>query len=340
MGANLEKKPETSKSFEGKILKRNKLKYFGYHLAGMLFYGNPTSSLLKSYQNSFYCCNGIEVTADGMAISMNCKNRWCPICQRNKMGMMINAYADRLKLEKELWFITLTRPNVTAEELKKEISRYQELWRQIANTSEYRKAMKQGVIGIRKIECTFHGKQFLKDGSPDPLFNTYHPHFHLLVSSEELAKFILFQWLLLNPCSNEKAQKCEKVNSDGGILEIFKYFTKLIAKDSSGKRFFDAVHMDVIFRSLHGRKVYFRLGQGKVWGVAEVTEEDEDQVATIETEASVGYYQWVECDDFFGYYDVDTGETLTELPKKGRLFDIIAESEKRLGMPPQTTDKM
>ena len=339
MGTKLENKSETAKSFEGKILKRNKLKYFGYHLAGMLFYGNPTSSLLKSYQNSFHCCNGIEVTADGKAISMNCKNRWCPICQRNKMGMLINAYSERLLLEKELWFLTLTRPNVTAEELKKEILRYQELWRQIANTREYRRAMRKGAIGIRKVEVTYHGRQYLKDGTLDEWYNTFHPHLHLLISSKELAEFILFQWLQLTPESCAEAQDLRKVESEGGYLEIFKYVTKLIAKDSSGKRYFDAVHMDVIFRALHGKRVYFRLGTKSSWGCDEVTEDDDNQEAVIETEASVGYYQWVECDDFFGYYDVDTGETLTELPKKGRLFDIIAESEKRVGMPPQTTDQ-
>ena len=330
MTAKVENKSKTSKSFEQKLLKRNKFKWFGYHLTGMLYYQNPHSLLAQAYRNTFYCSNVIEVTADGLAKSKYCKNRWCPICQRNKMGAMINAYSERLKLEKELWFITLTRPNVTAEELKKEIARYQELWRQIANTREYRKAMKQGVIGIRKIECTFHGKQFLKDGSPDPLYNTYHPHFHLLVSSEELAKFILFQWLLINPHSNEVAQHFEKVKSDGGILEIFKYFTKLIAKDSSGKRFFDAVHMNTIFEAMQGRKVYFRLGQGKVWGVAEVTEEDEDQVATIETDATPSFYGWAEFEKEFGYYDIESGEVLTELPKAGKLFDIITDSEQRI----------
>ena len=114
-------------------------------------------------------------------------------------------------------------------------------------------------------------------------------------------------------------------------MEIFKYFTKLIAKDASGKRFFDAVHMDVIFRSMQGRRVYFRLGTVKAWGCEEVTEDDEDQMAVIETDATPAFYQWGESDEFFGYYDVNTGETLTELPKKGRLFDIITESEKRYG---------
>lgn len=330
MGTKVENNSESSKFSDEKFLKRNKFKFFGYHLDGMLYYGNPTSTLRKSYRNSFYCCNHVEVTPEGLAISLWCKNRWCPLCQRNKMGVMINTYGPRLQKEKELWFVTLTLQNVTAKELRKTILKYQRLWREIANTSVYRKAMKNGVIGIRKMECTYHGRQYLKDGSPDSWFGTFHPHIHLLLSSKELANFILLEWQRLNPECSALAQDIRQVENEGGYLEIFKYFTKLIAKDSSGKRYFDAVNMDVIFRAMQGRRVYFRLGSKSAWGCEEVKEEDIEQAAVLDTDAATGIYQWVEGDDFFGYYDIDTGETLTELPKKGRLFDIITESERRL----------
>lgn len=329
MGTKIKSNSQFSKDSAEKLRKRNKSKWFGYHLAGMLYYGNPESALLNSYKNTFYCSNVIEVTEEGKAVAKYCKNRWCPICQRNKMGLLINAYGPRLQQEDGLWFLTLTRQNVRAEALRQEILRYQELWRQIANTSAYRKAMKKGVIGIRKVECTYHGQQFLKDGTPDPWYDTYHPHFHLLISDHALALFIVQKWKELNPECSDLAQDIRKVNSSGGYLEIFKYFTKLIAKDSSGRRFFDAVHMDVIFRALRGSRVYFRLGTDEAWGCHEVTEEDEEQTALIETDATPAFYRWIESDEFFGYYDVNTGETLTELPKKGRLFEIISDSEGR-----------
>ena len=236
--------------------KRNKFKWFGYHLSKMLWYGNPESSLLNSYKNTWYCSSVIEVDEEGMAKAKYCKNRWCPICQRNKMGAMINQYGPRLEQEQELWFLTLTRQNVRAEALKQE-----------------------------KVECTYHGQQFLEDGSPDPWYDTYHPHNHLLISDKELAEFIIKKWKELNPECSEDAQNIKRVKTAGGYLEIFKYFTKLIAKDASGRRFFDAVHMDVIFRSMQGRRVYFRLGTKKAWGCEEVTEEDEDMMAVIETDA-------------------------------------------------------
>ena len=331
--AKVQSKSETTKSFGLKLLKRNKFKWFGYHLTGMLYYQNPDSELAKSYRNSFYCCNSIEVDAEGLAKSKYCKNRWCPVCQRNKMGVMVNAYSERLQLEKELYFVTLTRQNVTASNLPTELDRLQELWRTITKSRQYRRATKEGVIGIRKLECTYHGNQTLKDGSPDPWYDTFHPHYHILISSRELAEWIVEEWLKLSPDSSRDAQDCKKVNSDGGYLEIFKYFTKLIAKDSSGRRYFDALNMNTIFEAMRHRKVYFRLGTGKSWGVAEVTEDDEDQVATIETDASVGIYKWEEFEQVFGYYEVESGEVLTELPKSGSLYDMVADSEQRIGVP-------
>lgn len=331
MAANLLQNPQLAKFWAEKLRKRNKLKWFSYHLAKMLWYGNPESEIRDSYKNTFFCSNVIEVTEEGLAKAKYCKNRWCPICQRNKMGLMINTYGPRLQQCEDLWFLTLTKPNVPADQLKDEIKKYQALWRVIANTNVYRKAMKRGVIGIRKMECTYHAKQFLEDGRPDPWYDTYHPHLHLLISEQELAYFIISEWKRLNPEISEDAQKIEKLETAGGYLEVFKYFTKLIAKDSTGRRFFDPIHMDVIFRAMRGNRVYFRLGTTAAWGCQEISEEDEEQAAVIETDATPSFYRWLESDEFFGFYDVETGETLTELPKKGRIFDIITDSEKQYG---------
>lgn len=313
-----------------KLQKRNKNKWFGFHLSGMLYYGNPDSSLQKSYQNTFHCNNVLEIDEEGVVRGKYCKNRWCPICQRNKMGLLINTYGPKLEECEELWFITLTRPNVKADQLKGEVKQYQVLWREISKSRTYRMFMKMGIIGIRKFECTYHATEFLKNGVPDPWYDTYHPHLHLLVSSREFAEFILNEWLRLNPDSSRDAQNIRKVDGSNGYLEIFKYFTKLIAKDNTGRRFFDAIHMDVIFRAVHRRQVYFRIGTNAAWGGKEIKEDETDEVAMIESDASSAFYTWLESDEFYGYYDVDTGETLTELPKNGRLFEIITESEKKI----------
>ena len=133
------------------------------------------------------------------------------------MGALINAYAPRLEKEKKLYFITLTRPNVKAECLRQEIEEYQNLWRKIAKTRWFADATKGGMIGIKKLECTYHanrvklekheewkvnleGKMYKKvwftpTSEPDPWFDTYHPHLHVLVSDEQTAINIKEKWL-------------------------------------------------------------------------------------------------------------------------------------------------
>ena len=131
MGAKLDKNSENAKDSALKVTialrKKNKYRWFGYHLASMLYYQNPDSSLRTSYQNSFHCCEKL-FQGNGRITAKYCKNRWCPQCQRIRMGTLINAYAPRLQDEKELYFITLTRPNVRAEQLPEEIATYNKKW--------------------------------------------------------------------------------------------------------------------------------------------------------------------------------------------------------------------
>ena len=106
MDAKIQQKSEISKdsvlNLVETLRKRNKLKWFGYHLANLLYYQNPQSTIRKSYQNSFHCCDEMY-QADGKITSKYCKNRWCPQCQRIRMGALINAYAPRLEKEKKLY---------------------------------------------------------------------------------------------------------------------------------------------------------------------------------------------------------------------------------------------
>lgn len=361
MCAKIQQKTETSKdsvlNLVETLRKRNKLKWFGYHLANLLYYQNPQSTIRKSYQNSFHCCDEMY-QADGKITSKYCKNRWCPQCQRIRMGALINAYAPRLEKEKKLYFITLTRPNVRAENLRQEIEEYQNLWRKIQYTRWFKDATKGGMIGIKKLECTYHankvklekheewkvnleGKMYKKvwftpTSEPDPWFDTYHPHLHVLVSDEQTAINIKAKWLELNPDANPGAQRVVRVtdkkkkDKDGnekvskGYLEIFKYFTKLIAKDSDGHRFFDAQHMNTIFEAMKGKRVYFRIGNKETWQCEEVNEEDIEEEAALFIESDeYKTFSWVDAEEFFGYYDVETGEALTEMKPPQHLMEVL-----------------
>ena len=361
MDAKIQQKSEISKdsvlNLVETLRKKNKFKWFGYHLANLLYYQNPKSGIRKSYLNSFHCCDELY-QLDGKITSKYCKNRWCPTCQRIRMGALINAYAPRLEKEKNLYFITLTRPNVRAENLRQEIEVYQEVWRKISNRKFFRDATKNGMIGIKKLECTYHankvklqkheewrenleGKKYKKvwftpTSEPDPWFDTYHPHLHVLVSNEQAAMEIKAVWLELNPDANPGAQKCVKVtdkkktDSDGnekvskGYLEVFKYFTKLIAKDSDGHRFFDAQHMNTIFEAMNKKRVYFRIGTNEAWQCGEVNEEEtEEEAALFVDDYESKTFRWVDAEEFFGYYDIDTGAALTEMKPPQHLMEVL-----------------
>lgn len=296
----------------------------------MVFFAHSRATILrqhgfplsKSYKNSFYCASAFQVK-NGMLIQKYCKNRWCQTCIRIRTGAMINKYAPRLDREEHLYFLTLTRPNIPADMLKAELDLYNDLWRTMTSSRYFKKFTKDGGIGIRKVECTYN-----------PERNDYHPHLHVLLSDYETAELMRQQWLRLNPESDPKAQDLSRVKNKGGYIEIFKYFTKLLAKDNSGKRFFDPIHMDVIFEAMSGRRVYTRLGTKKVWGCSEVTEEDEATIATLDyPEGREGeMFKWLEMEDFYGYYSVETGDTLVELPKTSKLHNVLYECEQQMGI--------
>lgn len=305
------------KSIVDDLRKRNKYKWFGYHLSCYLYYQNPESILRKSYQNTMYCAGTLE-QSDGKLHTHWCKNRWCPACNRNYMGKMINAYRPRLDKEHDLYFLTLTAPNVPACALEDELDKYREAWKYIQNRYWFKKGIKAGIIGIRKVECTYN-----------PVKDTYHPHLHILISNKEFAENIYNAWhewnLKQQRWISPNAQCLKKVKDDGSYLEIFKYFTKLIAKDGEKREYFDAVHMNVIFEAMKGKRVYFRIGSKKAWQCDEVKEADDADLKTQDEEDKI--WNWMDNTDYFGYYDIDSGETLTEMRPPKNMNTILENTK-------------
>lgn len=328
--AKLQKSNQTTKGKSKKILtpleKRTKYKGFGWHLAAMLYYQVPTSTLHKSYRNTLYCADTLSVDDKGVTHTKYCKNRWCPLCNRINMGKLIDKYSPRLSTE-TLYFVTLTRPNVPAMELKKELREYMNIWSLMRNHTWFKKGVNDDkVIGIRKVECTYN-----------PQRNDYHPHFHLLVNNRKFAKQIVEDWMKMNGRKSVKvspnAQKVKRVRDDGGFMEIFKYFTKLLAKtpDPNDKRkkriIFDAVHMDVIFRAMAGSMVYQPFGKKENWAMdVELTEEEEEKLEDFKNT----YLKFMETNNYWGYYDIETGAAGVEIKQPDYLKKIIEKSEESL----------
>lgn len=308
---------DTTKSAENKeaALKKARKKYFSYGLAVNLANLSPRPKLFHSYLNTLACAKTLVVDANGRAHSKYCKNRWCPLCQSIRIAKLIDGYKGQLEQYPELYFVTLTRPTVPAEQLKEQREKMLSAFTKIRKCRVF---VRNKWSGLRKAECTIR---------PDEL---YHFHYHVLINSKEGAEFMVRRWLELNPESDPQAQNIEAVDrtnhgtGKGALLEIFKYFTKLIAKlrndDGTEQRLINYRRLNVIFEFMRGQRVFQPFGS-----LQPVPEdfEDEELTADMDIERANSIWQWVVSD----WYDIDTGEALTGYVPAGSMVELLDHPE-------------
>lgn len=276
---------EGSKGTLTPLQKRARSKFATQPLAVKL--AELKTPLEKSYRNTYYCADAIVRKGDKVT-TRYCGNRWCLTCNRIRTGKLINGYQSTLQTLPDLQFVTLTAPNVTAENLALEIDRMLKVCRSINDTLRKKKIL---TVGIRKLEVTYKVSA-----------NTYHPHLHFLISGKNQSEALLDEWMKRNPEANRGAQKIVKANSET-VHELFKYFTKLTA--DGGK--INPQSLDIIFTAMAGKRVFQPVGNlHKV----EVSEEIESLQSNHYAELSndeEGYYEWSGED----WYNLETGEGLT-----------------------------
>lgn len=130
-----------------------------------------------------------------------CKNRFCPMCSWRlacKDSLKISILMEHLKKEeaKEFIFLTLTTPNIKGDKLNSEILNLNKSFDKLMK----RKEVKSIVKGyIRKLEVTYQKEQYitkelwkrkkkyyenkgLSIGDIEPNYDTYHPHFHVVIA--------------------------------------------------------------------------------------------------------------------------------------------------------------
>lgn len=299
----MDKGTQNSRSEHRDLLKKARKKYFSFGLAKNLADQNPESPLVKSYQNSLYCADTITVDPAGISHSHYCKNRWCPLCQSIRVAKLINGYQNQLDQIEKLFFVTLTRPTVPADQLLEQWNKMTSVFNSIRHSRVFRK---NKWSGLRKIECTIR---------PNEL---YHLHFHVLIDSKEGAEFLVKRWLELNPESDPKAQDIREVKGQKGYLEIFKYFTKLVAKTYKSNgfgRYIDYERLDVIFRFMRGKRVFQPFGNLRA---VQEDFEDEDLDGQMLEKANT-VWKWMASD----WYEVTTGESLTGYDPSVALVELL-----------------
>lgn len=266
------------------------------------------------------CCSVVR-QEDGCLQCSYCKQRWCVVCQRIRMGRAINEYLPILSgwaEESDVFFVSLTRPNVQGGELRDEVGdmihQFGLCMQQIRRTRELE------FKAVRCIECTFNAER-----------GDFNPHFHVAVKGKEQAEALREEWLKRHEDASPRAQ--DVTQWDGkpdGLLELVKYATKLFvpengerADGTTQKEPMDAEALDTIFRALYRRHLLRPLGfakeeeREKATTEAEVEQaEDVDDFDEDELESTVSAYirpgekclwEW----DGSDWWNQQTGEPLT-----------------------------
>lgn len=232
---------------------------------------NEDSLMAYQYVRALDCGKEIEVKAvtEGgetftKTVSSYCGARFCKICAAIRMGVLFRQYSPVLntwiKDSEGAYMVTLTVRNVTKKGLYHKIKEMRAVLTRIKN--KWRQRQKRGtelesLEGILKVECTYNERT-----------NTFHPHFHLVISGERQAAYVLSEWLSRFPKNtSHKGQDLQKI-TDGSSLEMFKYFTKFAGTTSkkmeNGKwvkeKAIFASALDVMFNAFRGLRVFQNFG--------------------------------------------------------------------------------
>ena len=197
----------------------------------------------KSLQRAFGCGEWIKIV-NGVVTSHFCGNRFCLVCNRIRTAKLINGYKRPLESLPDLQFVTLTIVNCNQNELADTIrAMYRSFYKAKDNLR------KQGfkVLGIRKLEITFNDVQ-----------NTYHPHFHCIISGQIQGVAMIDEWLRINKTSISYAQDIQNADNNA-VMELFKYFTKLKSNNSYSQNISILALKNIIF-AIRGVRIFQPFG--------------------------------------------------------------------------------
>lgn len=177
-----------------------------------------------------YRCQSEVVTTSGKLFGRYCKYRICPICSSIRKAEKINSYIEIVKTWPDAHFVTLTVKAVSAYMLPAVIDNIVENLERIID--KYRKQEDRGtgkkLIGIKSLECNFN-----------PTRKTYNPHFHIIVTTLEMAEILLKEWMERSRpgWTNRKGQFIRKVENHGrDMIETVKYGTKVFTEPDPRKK--------------------------------------------------------------------------------------------------------
>lgn len=254
------------------------------------------SPLEKAYKLTERC-SGELTEVPGKLTGLYCGCRWCLVCSRIRTARLITGYMPAIEQMGDKWFLTLSRPNVVGAVLEDEIQYYLRTAALIQR--HLREKRKLQYSSLRKIECTYNEEA-----------NTYHPHFHFIFDDFQAADLFLQEWLARNPTALlDKGNQLKKADNKS-VMELFKYFTKVVSKTKSkaknGTSSADyRIHLaalDTMFVAMRAVRTFQPCGVIKA-----VSEEIETEIALESGRAEVNFWKWLKYD----WVNIDTERTLT-----------------------------
>lgn len=288
---------QTTKKPINPLYKKAKNNYFSKSLARNLMMLD--SKLKKGYKRTYFdCCNTIKQEHQKFT-SRYCGARWCNTCNRIRTAKMLNGYLPVLEKLNDTQFVTLTIPNVTADDLKDTIRL---MVSQSTNIVRTLKKRFKTFNGIRKIECTYNS-----------ISNDYHPHLHFLVERVDVSNALVTEWLKRFNEANDVAQDVRPVTD---LKELFKYQTKIISKVETDYCIF-LQPLDTIFCAMKSMRTFQSFGS-----IKKITDDLNDLKSEI-IDGVDSYdlilWHWVKND----WVDVASGKHLTNYKPSKRMNELL-----------------
>lgn len=304
---------DNSKDTKYSAKKQQWAKTLSTHFAINLAMQNPDSPMKKSYDNSYHCARVKEYDGEKMT-STYCKNRWCYTCNRIRTAVNINNYGPEISKMGQPYFVTLTRPTCTIDELPGQIKKMETAWRRLYKYSKMKTKApyRNGIFlkGVRSVEVT------LRPGG------LYHYHYHFIVDGWANAEWLRSQWLKRNPDSTENAQDVRPADK-GAMMELFKYAIKMSVKVADSN---DFKRLDKVFQALKGKRTLSTFGGFKVPKKVKDDEFDEiESQITEELQLRLGNDRsvWVWDDKAYDWVNKQTGELFIGEPIPKRILNLV-----------------
>jgi plasmid rolling circle replication initiator protein Rep len=257
-------------------------------LDNLRMYELAKSHLTQKMQELYRECGTFNLyvsTADKEKKKMvggnHCKNRFCPICawrkaRKDAMALSVTMEAMHVEHDVKYLFLTLTTPNVRADEVKSEIEMMNKAFSNLFKRRNVKKVI-QGYA--RKLEMTYdsnplittplfekkqsyYERQGLKVGDENPTYDTYNPHFHVVLAVKksyfnDSRNYIKRdEWLEMwreatgdNTITQVHIERIKEKQTGNAVAEISKYAAKSNEMGVSAEVF------DIFYKALKGKQV-------------------------------------------------------------------------------------